>query len=85
MEKQPQLSPVSKSYAEAARALGTRVTNAALGPGRSSGRLDNLARRLQKELDGMMQQAFDALPGEGGIACFPGCDYCCRRLSLHSH
>ena len=38
----PQLSPIWKPYPEAARALGARLTNAALGPGRSSGRLDEL-------------------------------------------
>jgi Fe-S-cluster containining protein len=82
MERQSQLSPIWKPYAEAARALGVRLTNAALGPGRNSSRLDVLARRLHKELDAMMQQAFDALPGEGGIACSAGCDYCCRSLRV---
>jgi hypothetical protein len=82
MERRPQLSPIWKPYAEAAQALGSRLTNAALGPGRSSARLDALARRLQKELDRMMQKAFDSLPGEGGLACAPGCDYCCRTLRV---
>ena len=81
MERSPQLSPIWKPYAEAARALGAGLTNAALGPGRSSGRLDDLARRLQRELDRMTQKAFDALPG-GQMACGPGCDHCCRALPV---
>jgi Fe-S-cluster containining protein len=82
MERPPQLAPIWRPYAEAARALGSRLTNAALRPGRSSDRLDDLARRLQKELDRMMQQAFDSLPGGGELACAPGCDYCCRTLPV---
>ena len=81
MERSPQLSPIWKPYAEAARALGASLTSASLGPGRSSGRLDDLARRLQRELDRMTQKAFDALPG-GQMACGPGCDYCCRALPV---
>jgi Fe-S-cluster containining protein len=81
MEKPPQLSPIWKPYAEAARTLGSSLTMAALGPGRSSRRLDDLARRLQRELDRMTQTAFDALPG-GQMACAPGCDHCCRSLPV---
>ena len=82
MEPRPQLSPVWKPYADAAVALGARLTQAALGPGRSSGRLHDLTRRLQKELDRMMKEAFDSLPGEGRLACAPGCDHCCRTLRV---
>ncbi|MBN1322170.1 MAG: YkgJ family cysteine cluster protein [Thermoleophilia bacterium] len=82
MERSPQPSPVWKPYAEAARALGFRLTEAALRPGRSGSRIDDLARRLQKELDQMMQLAFDALPGGGEPACAPGCDHCCRTLRV---
>lgn len=81
MDKSPQISPVWRPYAETARARGSNLTRAALGPGRSSSRLDDLARRLQRELDLMISHAFDALPG-GGIACKPGCDHCCRTLPV---
>ena len=30
----------------------------------------------------MMQQAFESLPGEGQLACAPGCDHCCRTLRV---
>ena len=69
-------------YAEAARELGARLTRDALGPGRSSSRLDGLARRLQRELDRMVQQKFDSLPGDGEVACSAGCDHCCRTLPV---
>jgi len=82
MDRSSHLSPVWKPYAEAARALGFRLTETALRPGRSGSRLDNLTRRLQKELDRMMQRAFDALPGGGEPACAPGCDHCCRTLRV---
>src|SRR5512139_3778355 len=82
MEGRSQIPPALRPYADAARTLGARLTTAGLGPGRSAARLDDLARRLQRELDRMMQQAFDALPGEGEIACTAGCDYCCRTLPV---
>ena len=82
MERRPQPSPIWKPYAQAAQALGERLTRAVLGPGRSSSRLDDLTRRLHKELDRMMQQAFESLPGEGQLACAPGCDHCCRTLRV---
>jgi len=82
MDRSSRLSPAWKPYAEAARDLGFRLTEAVLGPGRSGSRLDDLTRRLQKELDRMMQQAFDALPGGGELACAPGCDHCCRTLRV---
>jgi hypothetical protein len=69
-------------FAEAARALGARLTSDALGPGRSSSRLDDLARRLQRELDRMVQQKFDSLPGDGEVVCSAGCDHCCRTLPV---
>ncbi len=82
MEQPPQIPPALRPYAEAARALGSRLTRDALGPGRSSSRLDDLARRLQRELDRMVQQKFDSLPGEGEVACSAGCDHCCRTLPV---
>ncbi|MBN1630742.1 MAG: hypothetical protein JW990_13345 [Thermoleophilia bacterium] len=82
MERRPQLSPIWKPYAQSAQALGSRLTHATLGPGMSGSRLYDLTRRLHKELDGMMQQAFDSLPGEGRLACAPGCDHCCRTLRV---
>lgn len=81
MKGPPQISPLWRPYAEAARTTGSRLTTAVLAPGRSSSRLDDLARRLQRELDLMIRQAFDALPG-GTIACEPGCDHCCRTLPV---
>ena len=81
MERPSQIPAMWKPYAEAARERGSRLTGAALGPGRSSGRLDDLVRRLHRELDRMMQQAFASLPGEG-LACAPGCDLCCRTLAV---
>jgi hypothetical protein len=77
-----QIPPALRPYAEAARALGARLTRDALGPGRSSSRLDDLARRLQRELDRMVQQEFDSLSGEGEVACSAGCDHCCRTLPV---
>ena len=82
MEQRPQIPPALRAYAETARALGARLTRDALGPGRSGSRLDDLARRLQRELDRMMQQKFDSLPGEGEVACSAGCDHCCRTLPV---
>lgn len=82
MEQPPQIPPALRPYAEAARALGARFTRDALGPGRSSSRLDDLARRLQRELDRMVQQKFDSLPGDGEVACSAGCDHCCRTLPV---
>jgi hypothetical protein len=79
---QPQLPAIWRPYAEAAIALGARSTAAALAPGRSSARLDELARRLHRELDHMMEKAFAALPGGGELACAPGCDVCCRSLPV---
>jgi hypothetical protein len=79
----PQLPPAWSAYAEAARALGARLTAAALGPGRSSARLDDLARRLHREADALMETAFASLPDDDeGIACAPGCDHCCRTLPV---
>jgi Fe-S-cluster containining protein len=78
---QQQLSPVWKPYAQDAYGLGHRLTLTALGPGRSGGRLDDLARRLQRELDLMIKKAFESLPGIG-LACTAGCDYCCRTLQV---
>ena len=82
MEQRPQIPPALRPYAEAARALGARRTRDALGPGRSGSRLDDLTRRLQRELDRMVQQKFDSLPGDGDVACSPGCDHCCRTLPV---
>lgn len=82
MQTAPPISTVWRPYAEAARALGVRLTTEALGPGRSPKRLDELARRLHKELDQMMQTAFDSLPESGALACAAGCDYCCRTLPI---
>ena len=82
MEQRPQIPPALRPYAEAARALGARLTRDALGPGRSSSRLDDLGRRLQRELDRMVQQKFDSLPGDGEVACSAGCDHCCRTLPV---
>lgn len=82
MEQRPQIPPALRPYAEAARALGARLTMDALGPGRSSSRLDDLARRVQRELDRMVQEKFDALPGDGDVACSAGCDHCCRTLPV---
>jgi uncharacterized protein len=82
MEQRPQIPPALRPYAEAARALGARLTKDALGPGRSSGRLDDLARRLQRELDRMVQEKFDSLPGDGEVVCRAGCDHCCRTLPV---
>lgn len=82
MESRPQLSPIWRPYAEAARALGARLTRDALRPGRSGNRLDGLARRLHGELDRMVQQAFDSLPDAGELACTAGCDICCRTLPV---
>ena len=82
MQDGPQLSPAWRPYAEAARALGARLTEEALKPGRSGKRLDDLARRLQRELDQMMTSAFARLPEDGELACAAGCDHCCRTLPV---
>ena len=82
MEQRPQIPPALRPYADAARALGARRTRESLGPGRSSSRLDDLARRLQREFDRMAQQKFDSLPGTGEVACSAGCDHCCRTLPV---
>jgi hypothetical protein len=82
MEQRPQIPPALRPYAETARALGARLTREALGPGRSSSRLDDMARRLQRELDRMIQQKFDSVPGDGEVACSAGCDHCCRTLPV---
>jgi hypothetical protein len=81
MEQPQQLSPMWKPYAEAARETGVRLTRAALAPGRSGRRIDDLVKRLHRELEAMTSQAFDALPG-GGPACAAGCDHCCRTLRV---
>ncbi len=81
MDRPQQLSPVWKPYAESARATGHRLTESTLRPGRSGARLDDLARRLFRELDRMTEQAFTSLPG-GDVACAPGCDHCCRTLRV---
>ena len=81
METQQQLSPIWKPYAEAARDLGFRLTQSALGPGRSSSGMDDLARRLHREFERMAKEAFASLPGSGA-ACGPGCDHCCRTLRV---
>ncbi len=81
MDASPQLPPALKRYAQAAHAGGSRLTESALKPGRSSSRLDDLVRRLHKEFDGMVQQAFASLPGDGP-ACTAGCDHCCRTLRI---
>ncbi len=82
MEQRPQIPPALRPYADAARTLGARRTRESLGPGRSSSRLDDLARRLQREFDRMAQQKFDSLPGTGEVACSAGCDHCCRTLPV---
>lgn len=82
MQNRPRFSPAWKAYAEAAVALGARLTREALGPGLSAKRLDDLARRLQRELDGMMERAFASLPEAGEPACAAGCDHCCRTLPV---
>jgi hypothetical protein len=82
MEQRPHIPPALRPYAEDARALGARLTRDALGPGRSSSRLDDLARRLQRELDRMVQEKFDSLLGDGEVACSAGCDHCCRTLPV---
>ena len=82
MDDGPQIPPALRPFVEAARALGARLTTSALEPGRSPGRLDDLARRLQRELDRTIQQAFDSLPGGGEPACCAGCDHCCRTLPV---
>ena len=69
-----------RQYAEAARERGARLSQVSLGPGRSSRRIDDLARKSHSELDQMMERAFSALPGSGGIACAPGCHHCCNLL-----
>ncbi len=71
-----------RAYAEAAHHLGARLTAEVLGPGRSGKRLEDLARRLQRELDPMMQKAFESLSEAGDIACAAGCDQCCRTLPV---
>ena len=81
MERSQQLPPLWRPYAEAARDEGMRLTKSILGPGRSGSRLDDLARRLHKELDRMIEQAFEALPGDRP-ACTAGCDHCCRTLRV---
>jgi hypothetical protein len=82
MEQRPQIPPALRPYAETARALGARLTRETLVPGRSSSRLDDLARRLQRALDIMVQEKFDVLPGDGEVACSAGCDHCCRTLPV---
>jgi hypothetical protein len=82
MEQRPQIPPALRPYADTARALGARLTREALAPGRSSSRLDDLARRLQRELDRMVREEFDSLPGKGEVACSAGCDHCCRTLPV---
>jgi hypothetical protein len=69
-----------RQYAEAVRERGARLAQASLGPGRSGRRIDDLARKSHSELDQMMEGAFSALPGSGGIACAPGCHHCCNLL-----
>ena len=71
MQNAPPISTVWRPYAEAARALGVRLTTEALEPGRSPKRLDELARRLHAELDQMMQRAFARLPEAGHLAAPP--------------
>ena len=82
MPNAPQLPAIWRPYAEAAHGLGARLTTSALAPGRSSSRLDDLAKRLHREIDSMMAKAFAALPEAGELACAPGCDVCCRSLPV---
>lgn len=70
-----------EAFAQAGHGVAVRLTEAALGRGRSGRRLDDLARRLQREFDQAVEKAFAALPGQG-VACAPGCDHCCRTLRV---
>ena len=54
MQTPPQLPAIWRPYVEAAHGLGVRLTTSALAPGRSSSRLDDLVKRLYREIDNMM-------------------------------
>jgi len=79
--EQQQLPRALRSFAQAGHAAGFRLTQTVLGPGRSSRRLEELARRMHREFDSAVGAAFAALPGPGA-ACAPGCDHCCRTLKV---